>query len=396
MIMKENMQFENWDFSPRSINRMNWYAEQDAPVGVPVLDLSLLNGDAGHILKQRELELLCDAITGSGFFYIKNFGVSESEIESISNITRAFFGQPESYKTRFDRHHQVRGYSGYRYESTARFFGSGKGKDLCMKYTMGPELTPEELRERITCEADITAGAYAPNIFPTPEFRNAWLRYYRAVHRTSLMLLEAMGEALNLPDTSRAILRNMLIEKSAGELRFFQYPDVPLAACADVPGNDLDRMAAHFDIDVITLLHQTPCDNGFVSLEAQIGREYVKIPAIRGTLVVNLGEILRLLTGNKIKATVHRVVRPPQRLHEGSARDVLVFFQAPPLNARLRPLEIGEGLGSDTVFDRLYHDAGTQGYVTFSQLQRHMLGEFVQHMETHSEEHELDAHLFGQ
>ncbi|HNM27232.1 MAG TPA: 2-oxoglutarate and iron-dependent oxygenase domain-containing protein, partial [Saprospiraceae bacterium] len=319
-------QDENWDFGPRFMHKMNWHAESDAPKGVPIIDLSALRGEAGSASQRHALDQLGEAVTQSGFFYIKNFGVSEAAMEAISNVTRAFFGQPEEYKQHFDHHQQIRGYSGYRFESTARFFGTGKGKDLCMKYTMGPELSPSEVRERITCEADITAGAYAPNIFPTPEFREHWVRYYQAVHRCSMDLLTAMGEALHLSAESRDIMRDMLIEKSAGELRFFQYPDVPRAACADVPGNEIDRMAAHFDIDVITLLHQTPCDNGFVSLEAQIDGQYVKIPAIRGTLVVNLGEILRLLTGDKIKATIHRVVRPPQVRHRGSARDVLVFF----------------------------------------------------------------------
>ncbi|GAA4463227.1 isopenicillin N synthase family oxygenase [Nibrella saemangeumensis] len=386
---------ENWDFSARQHSQLNWYAETDAPPGVPVIDLSILRGAEGAGERQRALDALREAVTKSGFFYVKNYGITDKEIEAISNATRGFFGHPEDYKQAFDRHEQVRGYTGYRLESTARFFGTGQGKDLCMKYTMGPELSPEEVRERITSEEDIASNAYSPNIFPDAGFRDAWVNYYERIHRTSLDLLEAMGEALNLSPESRSVLSEMLIEKSCGELRFFQYPDVPLNACADVPGNGTDRMAAHFDMDVITLLYQTPCENGFISLEALIGDEFVKIPAIRGTLVVNLGEVLRLLMGNFIKATIHRVVRPPQRYHLGSARDVLVFFQAPPLNARLRPLLLEPGVGSDTIFDQLYREAGGIGYVTFSQLRARLFGEFIRHMEVSDAKHESDAHLFS-
>jgi isopenicillin N synthase-like dioxygenase len=188
----------------------------------------------------------------------------------------------------------------------------------------------------------------------------------------------------------------MLIERSCGELRYFQYPDVPKRACADSPGAGPDRMAAHFDMDVVTLLHQTPCDNGFVSLEALIGEDYVKLPAIRGTLVVNLGEILRLLTGGRVKATVHRVVRPPMRLHAGSARDVLVFFQAPPLNARLRPIEFRDAqVGAGSIFDELYQAAGDQGHVRFSQLRARLFGEFIRQMETRDARAEREEHLFS-
>ncbi|SHL97012.1 2-oxoglutarate and iron-dependent oxygenase domain-containing protein [Chitinophaga sp. CF418] len=392
----QNTTHENWNFKPLPIDKMNWYTEEDAPEGVPVLDLSVLHGAAGHEQQKNALDALRTAVTESGFFYVKNHGIPEQSIGAISNITRAFYGQPEEYKQAFGRHEQIRGYTGYRFESTARFFGTGQGKDLCMKYTMGPELTPEEVRSRVSSEDDIASNAYSANVFPDESFRAAWISYYSLVHHTSMQLLEAMATALNLSPESKDVMRDILIEKSCGELRFFQYPDVPLAACADVPGNNKDRMAAHFDMDVITLLYQTPSDNGFISLEAMIGENFVKIPAIRGTLVVNLGEILRLLMDNRIKATVHRVVRPPQNLHKGSARDVLVFFQAPPLNAKLRPIMLGSDTANDSVFNKLYYDAGNDGYVTFSKLRSHLFGEFIRHMEVTDEQHEADAHLFAQ
>lgn len=396
MESMHNTLYENWDFSPRRQLDLKWHDEAEAPTGVPILDLTILRGLAGRLAQRKELDSLRKAVTGSGFFYIKNFGISDEDIENISNITRAFYGEPEAYKNLFDRHEQVRGYTGYRFESTARFFGSGKGKDLCMKYTMGPELTSEEVRERINSEEDIASNAYSPNVFPNEAFRAAWIYYYSRVHQTSMDLLQAMGVALELSEESKAVLKELLVEKSCGELRFFQYPDVPRDACADLPGNSIDRMAAHFDMDVITLLYQTPCENGFISLEAKIDGSFVKIPALRGTLVVNLGEILRLLMSDRIKATVHRVVRPPHHLHIGSARDVLVFFQAPPLNARLRPIVIDEmNVGSDSLFNELYRDSGEKGYVTFANLRSRLFDEFTRHMDTPDEQHEADAHLFA-
>jgi isopenicillin N synthase-like dioxygenase len=185
----------------------------------------------------------------------------------------------------------------------------------------------------------------------------------------------------------------MLVEKSCGELRYLQYPDVPLDACADAPGNVPDRMAAHFDMDVVTLLHQTPCENGFVSLEAKIGGEFSKVPAIRGTLVVNLGEVIRLLTGGRVKATVHRVVRPPRSQHRGSARDVVVFFQAPPLSAKLRPIVFTSGVGRETIFDEQYRAAGE--HISFSQLRARLFAEFARQTDVPDEAHEADAHLFA-
>jgi deacetoxycephalosporin-C synthase/deacetoxycephalosporin-C hydroxylase len=394
MASEQNYTQENWDFQARALGEMAWYTEADAPAGVPVLDLGALRGEAGESARTEALARLREAVTGSGFFYVKNHGMTDAEVEAISNTTRDFFGRPEAEKLVYDGHETIRGYTGYRFESTARFFGTSRGKDLCMKYTMGPELTEEEVRERITSEEDIASNAYSPNLFPDADFRAAWVRAYERVHGASIQLLEALGEALALEPESRRVWSEMLVEKSCGELRFFQYPDVPREACADVPGNGVDRMAAHFDMDVITLLHQTPCENGFVSLEASIDGQFVKIPAIRGTFVVNLGEVLRLLTGGRVRATIHRVARPPQSLHRGSARDVMVFFQAPPLNARLRPMVFADGVGVDTIFDELYRAAGDAGHVRFAQLRARLFGEFIRQMEAPATEHEFDAHLF--
>lgn len=386
---------ENWDFSPHEVSRLRWYEEDAAPPGVPVLDLGALRGAQGPAEQADALRLLRQSVTQSGFFYLKNHRLTDADIEAIANRSRAFFSLPEEEKKRCDHHRVTRGYTGYRFESTARFFGTSAGKDLCMKYTMGPELTPEEVAERITSADDIASNAYSTNVFPNPDFREAWLRGYERMHQTSIELLEAMGQALELPEESLRVWREMLVEKSGGELRFFQYPDVPKSACADVPGNGEDRMAAHFDMDVITLLFQTPSENGFVSLEASIDGRFTGIPAIRGTIVVNLGEILRLLSGGHIKATIHRVVRPPVRLHRGSARDVLVFFQAPPLNSRLKPVRFSAEVGADTIFDELYRAAGESEGVRFSQLRARLFGEFIRQMEQPEARHEADAHLFS-
>ncbi|MCU0655007.1 MAG: hypothetical protein MUF64_06865 [Polyangiaceae bacterium] len=396
MSVEHHGDSENWNFNAPAYGEHRWHPESAAPPGVPVLDLAVLRGESSPELQQEALRRLAEAVTGSGFFYLKNHGIAEEAIEQVARQTRKFFGMPEPYKHQFDHHQRIRGYTGYRFESTARFFGTGSGQDLCMKYTMGPELSPEEVRARIDSEEDIASNAYSENVYPDDVFRAAWVHYYEAVHRASMALLDAMGQALRLDTDGQRVWSEMLIERSCGELRFFQYPDVPRLACADSPGAGPDRMAAHFDMDVVTLLHQTPCDNGFISLEALIGEEYVKLPAIRGTLVVNLGEILRLLTRGRVKATVHRVVRPPMRLHAGSARDVLVFFQAPPLNARLRPIAFeGEAVGTGSIFDELYRAAGPAGHVRFSQLRARLFGEFIRQMEERSLQSEHEDHLFS-
>lgn len=390
------LETENWNFMPLNLTALPWYSESDAPEGIPILDLHKLSSQTTPEIRKLSLQILQQAITESGFFYIKNHGISDEEIEFISNCTRNFYSHSEEFKMQFDHREESRGYSHYRLESTARFFGTGFGKDLCMKYSMGPELTPEEINERISGEEDIASKAYSANVYPNSEFKAAWINYYNRIHELSMQLLTYIGESLELDEAGQQIWKEILIEKSCGDLRYLQYPDVPKQACCDISGNLPDRMGAHFDWDVVTLLHQTPSQNKFISLEARIGENFVKVPAIRGTIVVNLGEVLRLLTRGKVKATIHRVVRPPQALHQGSARDVVVFFQAPPLNAKLSPLVFNNEIGQDTLFDQLYRDAKLTQSVTFSRLRARFFAEFIRQTRDPDAMHEQDAHLFSE
>ena len=343
LIGRDTTEPERRDFRPRELSRMAWHSEAEAPAGMPVLDLAVLGGAEGSSARRLALGDLREAATRSGLFYVKNHGIADDVIEAISDRTRGFFGEPDAYKLAFDRSQQARGYATRRSE--------------CMTYTMGPELSPEEVCERIASAEDIVSTAYAPNVFPHPRFRDAWLRYYDRAHRTSLELLGALGDALDLGRADRSAWSAALMERSGGTLRYFQYPDAPQDA--------VDPGMGHAGPDVISLLHHTPCDNGTVRLEAGAGGRFVKVPALRGTLVVAMGEVLRQLSGGTIEASAHRVARPSPQDGRGGACDVIAFSQAPALNARIGPIAVSSGSG---------RALGPAGAVTFSQLRTRLFG----------------------
>lgn len=98
-------------------------------------------------------------------------------------------------------------------------------------------------------------------------------------------------------------------------------------------------MAAHNDLDILTLLHQTACPNGFVSLQAHVRERWMDVPTIEDTLVVNFGEVLACLTGSAVRATKHRVLAPPASLRLGSARTSTVCFFNPPGEFAITPFD---------------------------------------------------------
>jgi deacetoxycephalosporin-C synthase len=109
-------------------------------------------------------------------------------------------------------------------------------------------------------------------------------------------------------------------------LRFRYYPDVPEQRCAEYQPL---RVAAHYDISIVTMIHQTPCANGFVSLQCEVGGDYVDLPHIPDACVVQCGAILAIVSDGKTKAPKHQVSAPPSKLRVGSARSANIFFLRP-------------------------------------------------------------------
>jgi hypothetical protein len=88
-------------------------------------------------------------------------------------------------------------------------------------------------------------------------------------------------------------------------------------------------MAPHYDLSILTLIHQTPCANGFVSLRAQIGGETIDLPVVPNTLLVLCGTIATLVTQCAVPAPHHLVAALPVRLLRGSGRTSSVSFCGP-------------------------------------------------------------------
>lgn len=90
-------------------------------------------------------------------------------------------------------------------------------------------------------------------------------------------------------------------------------------------------LGAHADFGFVTLLAQdgvsglqTPMPNG----------EWVDVPPVEDTLVVNFGKLLERWTGSQIRATRHRVLSP------GRDRFSIPFFYEPRVDAIIAPLRL--------------------------------------------------------
>jgi len=92
----------------------------------------------------------------------------------------------------------------------------------------------------------------------------------------------------------------------------------------------------HTDPGVLTLLLQDQT-GGLQAHSRQHG--WVDIPAVEGTVVVNLADSLQVWTNDRYRASVHRVVPMTQK-----ARYSIPYFYNPPLDATIEPIP---GIGDD-------------------------------------------------
>ena len=156
-------------------------------------------------------------------------------------------------------------------------------------------------RERAAVAAERVATAphlrlQGPNLWPAaPGFRARMQAYVEAVEGVGIRLLRQLGKALDL--AARAWLGDepYLLAKGIG------YHPQPHRTAA------LRGVAAHLDFSLVTLTLQD--DVGGLEVHRPDG-SWSAVPSLPATWLVNIGELLQYVTGNRLVATPHRVVNP--------------------------------------------------------------------------------------
>jgi len=90
------------------------------------------------------------------------------------------------------------------------------------------------------------------------------------------------------------------------------------------------RRGAHSDWGSLTVLFQDDSPGGLEILSQSGGWE--PVPAVPGTFVVNIGDLLAMWTNDRWRSTVHRVVNP-KRADADRARISIPYFHQPNFDA---------------------------------------------------------------
>ena len=242
-------------------------------------------------------------LTELGVFYMTDYGASVADHQHATDVAMRFFENgtaAEKAAVTTPDPTIRRGYSALEAESTAQVTSTGEYTDYSMSFSMG----------------------IGGNLFPSGEFEGVWTRYYQQLYgiaqTTAREVLDAVGAR---PEGG---MDELLDCDPVLRLRYF--PEVPEYRVAE---KEPLRMASHYDLSIITLIHQTPCANGFVSLHAEIGDETVDLPYVPDAIIVMCGAVASLVSGGAVLAPKHQVQAPPVDKRVGSARTSSVFFLRP-------------------------------------------------------------------
>ena len=94
-----------------------------------------------------------------------------------------------------------------------------------------------------------------------------------------------------------------------------------------------ERAGAHEDINLITLL--IGAEEGGLEILNNDGR-WIKVNPSSNAIVCNIGDMLQLVTGNKLKSTTHRVMNYEN--HGNKSRYSIPFFLHPSPNTLLKSI----------------------------------------------------------
>ena len=282
--------------------------------GIPIIDLSPLQQE-----KPIYHDLIGDvrqAYTSLGFAYFVNHNVPEVVINNAFSAAREFHALPLEEKMRIKQNPTFRGYM----PPKGSFFKisyveEAKKANASDAFIMGKEVEPSN--------EDYGKNLSGPNQWPDtlPNFKKDVMACFEAMNKLARQLLHIFILALEEDLDKQNQIRS-----------YFSDPNIVLRLQHYPPQKDEEDqkagLAAHTDYGAITILNQD-CIGG---LQVQDNNnEWISVPPLPGSVVINTGDMIRHMTGGKFKSTRHRVIS-----NESKHRHSIPFFYEPSLNAKIK------------------------------------------------------------
>ena len=312
------------------------------PDGIPILNIS---ARTSNTVADRKIlgDQLAHILHHVAFVIITNHGISSDLIQKVFAQSSHFCELPLEEKQRLHKgqSRHFRGWEPVGAESTNGRSDWREQIDLWTEHKQAPSHSPSQ-EQGDTNENQRKEPIYhsllGPNQWPTeemaPGFRPILTEWYNSMQELgdSLMGLFALG--LGLEEERFADLFGASEERMS-LVKLIRYPATPAGSFG---------VHAHHDTGFLTILAAgvTPGlqvqkistsqkNDGEIAAPDTRGGEWMDVPIIPDSFVVNVGEALQHMTGNYFVATPHRVRATSARLSCG-------YFHGPSLDTPLAML----------------------------------------------------------
>lgn len=272
----------------------------------PIIDLK----ESDHKVSRS----LGEAFEERGFAYLKNFSLyhdSDFNIDDYKKSAFEFFNLSFDVKMKYASNRfnkkNLNSYRGY--------FPAEKGE---FTYKEGIEFGVSE-------DASIASKFYETNLWPTEvlNFKCQWKTFALNQQNLGMKLISLLGQYLNQSDLD--FIGNRF-SRPVSTLRLLHYPN----AQSDSPQTKYST-PTHVDSGLLTLLYQD--ETGGLEAKDVKTKKWIPVPFIEDTLVLNIGALMQYWSGDRFKATDHRVCATSK------SRLSLPFFLEPNHDALFRPLQ---------------------------------------------------------
>ena len=277
---------------------------------LPMISLAALAGEE----QDAEIRRLYDTCYQSGFFYLRDHGVSPDSVRRAIEASRRFFSLPEGVKRLYGHDRQVvqpsssRGYV----PEYGEILHTETGPDRKEIFDMGIE--------RPLSGEPFVGPTIMPDDGAAPDFAAAHLQLQEEImSKVVPALLRAFALALGRD----AAFFDQYFSDPVLIQRVIRYPQTHSGA------------GKHTDNGIFTVLIQEWHENP--SLRVYTENSWIDVPCLENTFVINLGDMLQLWTDGLFVSTPHEVNH-----RQPTTRFSLPFFIYPNIDAAFRPFGSGD------------------------------------------------------
>ncbi|XP_017625683.1 feruloyl CoA ortho-hydroxylase F6H1-3-like [Gossypium arboreum] len=239
-----------------------------AQESIPIIDMS--NPDDPEVKKS-----ICEAASKWGFFQIVNHDVPIEVLENVKDATYKFFGLAAEVKNKYSKEHSLSNNVRFGTSFTPQAEKALEWKDYLSLFYVSEEeafaLWPSVCREQV-------------------------LDYMRKSEAVIKQLLKVLMKGLNVNEIDET-KESLLMGSMRTNLNY--YPKCPNPELTVGVGR-------HSDVSTLTILLQDEIGGLFV--RGNDGDNWIHVPPIKGSLVINVGDALQIMSNGKYKSVEHRVV----------------------------------------------------------------------------------------